>query len=149
MNEMQHTEKERHVKILSKIIENKKNSIMSLYFETQNLIMKNFFKSEFNNIGCLEDIKLFKDKLYDFKNIIGSANGYEFYNKLYIELIENAEKKKDYILENGEINIFTKSQVTTALAVAHDPHPVFSFIKTFFRKLGKVFTSRKCYGKYK
>ncbi len=136
-NELQYTEKTSSIKLLNKLINETKEDIKSLFFKTQNLIMTKFFKSEFNNIRNLDDIKNFNAKLYNYKNIIGFSDGYTFYNEFYCDMMNVIEEKKSYIEQYGEINLFEK--VNTGLMLVDNTKNAFSFITTFIRKIKKLF----------
>lgn len=137
IGELQYTDKPRLMKLLNKLIDIKKKEIISLFFETQNIIMNTFFINEFNNIRNLEDIKAFKQRFYDFKDIIGSTDNYEFYNSLYRRMMEKLESKKEHIEKFGEINLFETS--SNSLILINNTRTAISFVTTFFRKLKKLF----------
>ena len=123
--------------MLNKLINETKEDIKSLFFKTQNLIMTKFFKSEFNNIRNLEDIKNFNTKLYNYKNVIGFSDGYTYYNEFYCNMMNVIEEKKSSIEKYGEINLF--ENVNTGLMLVDNTKNAFSFINTFVRKLKKLF----------
>ena len=56
-SELQYANKVSEIKLLNKLIASKKDSITSIFFKTQNLIIESCFISEFNNIRNLEDVK--------------------------------------------------------------------------------------------
>jgi len=135
-SELKYTDKISSIKILYKLIDDTKKDIKSLFFKTQNLIMTKCFKSEFNSIRNMEDIKNFNNKLYNFKNIIGFTNEYTYYNELYRNMMEVIEEKKTYIEKYGEINLF--ENVNTSLMLVENTQNSFSFITTFIIKLRKL-----------
>lgn len=124
---------------LNKLIDYKKQKITNLFFQSQNYIMKNCFNYEFNNLRNLDDIHLFKNRLYDFKNIIGYNNQYTFYNDFYCSMMNALDTKKEYIKSHGSINIL--SSECTALMIVDKSKNKFAFAKTFFRKLKELFGS--------
>ena len=77
-----------------------KEKISHLYIKTQNLIIKSFFDTEFTKITELEELENFRRKLYKYSDIIGSTDGYEFFDNYYIEMMNKLEHKCN-ILENG------------------------------------------------
>ncbi len=77
-----------------------KQKLVSYFFETQNIIIKNFFDNEFNNITNLEELEQYRRKLYKFTNIIASIKDYTFFDNYYIEMMNKLEHKSN-ILENG------------------------------------------------
>ena len=93
-----------------KKIQDLKNEITLTFMRTQNLIISSYFDNTFNSITNLENLEMFRRKLYHFKDYLGSAEGYTFFNDYYIQKMDELEKKYN-LLENGGIDIDT----TTAL----------------------------------
>lgn len=79
-----------------------KKEIKITFMRTQNLIIESFFNSEFNKITNLYQIDLYREKLYNFRDYLGSAEGYTFFDDFYIEKIANLNHKAN-IIENGGI----------------------------------------------
>lgn len=79
-----------------------KEKIAKCYINTQNLIIENFFNNEFAKIDTLENLDIFRRKLSDFSNIVGTVDGYEFFENYYSEIMNKLEHKSN-ILENGGI----------------------------------------------
>lgn len=79
-----------------------KQKISSTYINTQNLIIKEFFDYEFNQISNLEELETFRRKLYKFSDIIGSIQNYKFFDNYYIEMMNKLEHKCN-VLENGGV----------------------------------------------
>lgn len=140
-SELQYANKVSEIKLLNKLIASKKDSITSIFFKTQNLIIESCFISEFNNIRNLEDVKEYKNKLYNFKNIMGSNENYTFYNEFYRKIMENLEKKKEQIEQFGEINLFETSE--NSLVLVDNTKHALSFVSTFFVKIKKLFGFNK------
>lgn len=124
---------------LNKLIDYKKQKITTLFFQTQNYIIKNCFNYEFNAIRNLDDIHTFKNKLYDFKDIIGSNIDYSFYNDFYCSMMNILDSKKEQIKALGEMNL--SSSKTTSLVIIDNKKNKLVFAKTFFRKLKELFKS--------
>ena len=139
--ELQYANKVNEIKLLNKLISEKKNNITSTFFKTQNLIIESCFVSEFNNIRNLDDIKEYKRKLYNFKNIMGSNENYTFYNEFYRKIMENLEKKKEQIELLGEINLFETPE--NSLVLVDNTKHALSFVSTFFVKVKKLFGFNK------
>ena len=137
VSELQYTEKINSIKLLNELIDETKKEIKSLFFKTQNLIMNKCFKSEFNSIRNLDDIKDFNKKLYNYKDIIGTAEGYTFYNDFYRNIMNSIEEKKAYIEANGEINLF--ENINTSLILIDETQKTFSLINTLILKIRKLF----------
>lgn len=140
-NELQYANKVNEIKLLNKLVVSKKNAITSIFFKTQNLIIESCFVSEFNNIRSLNDIKDFKKKLYNFKNIMGSNESYTFYNEFYRKIMENLEAKKEQIETFGEISLFEPSE--NSLVLVDNTKHALSFIYSFFGKVKKLFGFNK------
>ena len=140
-SELQYANKVSEIKLLNKLIASKKDSITSIFFKTQNLIIESCFISEFNNIRNLEDVKEYKNKLYNFKNIMGSNENYTFYNEFYRKIMESLEKKKEQIEQFGEINLFETSE--NSLVLVDNTKHALSFFSTFFVKIKKLFGFNK------
>ena len=140
-SELQYANKVSEIKLLNKLIASKKDSITSIFFKTQNLIIESCFISEFNNIRNLEDVKEYKNKLYNFKNIMGSNENYTFYNEFYRKIMESLEKKKEQIEQFGEINLFETSE--NSLVLVDNTKHALSFVSTFFVKIKKLFGFKK------
>ena len=77
-----------------------KNEIMLTFLRTQNLIISSYFNTAFNKISTLEDVEKYRRKLYNFKDYLGSTDGYTFYHDYYVEQMAKLEHKYN-ILENG------------------------------------------------
>ncbi len=140
-SELQYANKVSEIKLLNKLIASKKDSITSIFFKTQNLIIESCFISEFNYIRNLEDVKEYKNKLYNFKNIMGSNENYTFYNEFYRKIMESLEKKKEQIEQFGEINLFETSE--NSLVLVDNTKRALSFVSTFFVKVKKLFGFNK------
>lgn len=83
-----------------KKIDELKNEIALTFMRTQNLIISSYFNKTFDNITNLEDLEDYRKKLYTFKDYLGFAEGYTFFNDYYIEKMSELEHKYS-ILENG------------------------------------------------
>ncbi|MCL2383339.1 MAG: hypothetical protein FWC79_04200 [Oscillospiraceae bacterium] len=141
ISQLNNAEKPREIKLLGELAAAKKQAILALFFATQNIIMKKFFSAEFNCVKTLNDIREFKQKIYNFKNVIGTTDGYEFYNRLYREMMELLQRKHEYIENHGDISLFYPNNYnsSTALVVVENTVSAFSFMNIFFKKLGKLF----------
>ena len=83
-----------------KKIDELKNEINITFMRTQNLIISSYFDKSFENIVDLEGVETFRRKLYNFKPLIGSTEGYSFFNAYYINKMEELEHKYN-LIENG------------------------------------------------
>lgn len=73
-----------------------KEKIKSTFLQTQNLIISSFFDDRLKKLTNTTQIENYRKYLYSFSNLIGTANGYNFFNDYYIskmaaldELYEN------------------------------------------------------------
>ena len=139
--ELEYADKISSIKLLNKLICKNKADINSLFFKTQNLIIDKCFKNEFNNIRNLEDIRSFNKKLYDFKNIMGSYDGYTFYNEFYRNMMQVVEEKRTYIEQYGEINLF--ENINNSLMLVDNTKTTFAFVSTLLDKCKKLFGFNK------
>lgn len=139
--ELQYADKVKSIKSLNNIINKTKQEIMNIFFKTQNLIIEKCFKSEFNNIRNLDDIKVFNQKIYNFKNIIGYSDDYTFYNEFYRKMMNSVQEKRVYIEKYGEINLF--ENINKSLMLVDNSKNIVSFIKTFISKCRKLFGLNK------
>lgn len=139
MEEMLNETKTKSIESLNKIINYKKQKITTLFFQTQNYIMWNCFMAEFKALRSFEDIHNFKNKLYEYKNIIGYNDNYSYYNDFYRLMMNMLVQKKEQIQNAGEINLLTNK--TTSLALVDTRTNKLNFIKILFRKLRELFKS--------
>ena len=103
-----------------------KDKISKLYIKAQNTIIKEFFTSEFDKMQELEELEHFRRKLYKYSDIIGSIEGYDYFDNFYSEMMNKLEHKCN-ILENGGTE--------TALYVKH--------LNPFVILLKKIFKTKK------
>ncbi|MGN1310145.1 MAG: hypothetical protein ACI4VP_00270 [Clostridia bacterium] len=139
IEELSYATNSKTIENLNKFIDYKKQKITTLFFQTQNYIIKHCFNYEFNNIRNLDDIHKFKNKLYDFKDIIGSNSNYTFYNDFYRSMMNLLETKKEQIKTNGSIDLLSPS--CTSLMIIDKNKNKLAFAKIFFRKLKELFKS--------
>ena len=84
------------VKTVSKIgkeISNLRNKINLLFINTQNLIMTSYFDNSFNAICNSNDIEVYRKKLYNYKDLIGTTSNYTFFNDYYVTKMACLEQK--------------------------------------------------------
>lgn len=135
--ELKYADKISTIKLLNKLIKKDKENIASIFFKTQDLIIEKFFKSEFNSIRNMDDIKTFNSKLYDFQNVLGYSDGYTFYNEFYRAMMNMVQEKKSYIEQYGELNLF--ENLNTSLMIVNNANYLVSFFTTFASKIKKLF----------
>ena len=88
-------------------IDELKNEITLTFLRTQNLIISSYFDKTFNDITNLEQVENYRKKLYNFKNYLGFAEGYTFFNDYYVKKMNALEDKYNSI-ENGEVELSLK-----------------------------------------
>lgn len=127
--ELAHSTKENAIKQLNYIIDFQKNAITTLFFNTQNYIIKQCFGKEFCNISSSPDLHTYKNLLYNYKSLIGYTKNYTFYNDFYRDMMKALEIKKE--------KIYSQANTSTALTIV-DKNSL-SFVKTLFSKVKKLF----------
>lgn len=93
-------------------IEKYRENINITFMQTQNLIIQEFFDSEYNNITNLEQLDTLRKKIVHFKPFLGLTENYTFFENYYLEIMNKLEHKSN-ILENGGTE--------TALQSKHSP----------------------------
>ena len=88
-------------------IDELKNEITLTFLRTQNLIISSYFDKTFNDITNLKQVENYRKKLYNFKNYLGFAEGYTFFNDYYVKKMNALEDKYNSI-ENGEVELSLK-----------------------------------------
>lgn len=103
-----------------KKIEELKNEISLTFMRTQNLIISSYFDKSFKEITNLEEVENYRRKLYNFKDYLGSMEGYTFFNDYYVSQMEKLEEKYNAI-EKGEfkpsIQLIPKKESKFALII--------------------------------
>lgn len=122
-----------HVKKLNMKVQALKSIILEKTLETQNIILSNCFNKQFEHIKTLEDIKKFQSDLYKFKNVLISSDNYHFYNDYYIDMMNQLEEKREFILKYGEIS--RAENFGTSLSTTQEQTYGFQFFKKLFQKL--------------
>lgn len=114
---------------MSEKINEIKSEILLIFLRTQNQIISSYFNSSFKKIKTLEDVENYRRKLYNFKDYLGSTDGYTFFHEYYVEQMAALEHKYN-VIENGGIE--------TALQVSNKKQNWFTLIinkiKSLFEK---------------
>lgn len=142
ISELEYENKVRNIKVLNEIISKQKANITKLFYEIQNYIIENCFTCEFNKINTIDDLTEFKFLLYNFKDVIGHADTYTFYNDFYRNMMNALEIKAEEVKRYGEISLF-EEKANTALAVIPKAKFIFNFANTFMYKLKRLFNYNK------
>lgn len=102
-NELQETNEKSKAEKISKQIDKSKEGIADLFLKIQNYVIQNGFETSFKAVKNLDELQDFKNKLYGFKDLIGTTENYSFYNDYYVKTMTEFERKKEYIEQYGEI----------------------------------------------
>lgn len=78
-----------------------KSEILLTFLRTQNLIISSYFNYGIKKIRTLEEVENYRRKLYNFKDYLGSTDGYTFYHDFYVEKMTELECIYNK-LENGQ-----------------------------------------------
>ena len=97
---------------VAKKIEECKNKINNLYFETQKLILTSYFNNQFNKILTTADIDEYRLRLYNYKNYIGISENYSEFNQFYINKMIDLDNKYESIVNNTSLTIISDSKIT-------------------------------------
>lgn len=77
-----------------------KSDITSTFIKAQNLIISSYFDKAFYSITDLEGVENYRRKLYNFKDYLGSSEGYTYFNDYYVNKMMDLEDKYN-LLESG------------------------------------------------
>lgn len=125
---------ENKIRRINKEIENGKKIIKEQFFKIQDKIILTAFTDEFNNIKNLADTTAFKMKLYSYKNLIGYSDDYTFYNDFYCSIMNELEKKVEYIKEYGSIDLL--GSLTPGMAIVPKVKKSVSLFRRILEKIG-------------
>lgn len=114
---------ETHINNVNKVqknyhkIDNLKSTIKTLFLETQNIILSSYFDNTINLIYTKESIEKYRNKLYNFRNLIATSDGYNFFNKYYIAKMADLENRAENILIPIETSLvlYKESLIKTLL----------------------------------
>ena len=121
------------IKNLSNRIEGLKSIILKLTLEIQNTIIYYCFNKEFDYIKDIKSLKAFQKHLYNFKYLIIDAEGYNYYNEFYREMMNRLEEKRELIKKYGVLTFFEESNKD--LVLFESPTYGLAFFKKLFGKL--------------
>ena len=96
---------------VAKKVENYKNKIRKLFFETQNLIYSSYFNTQFSKISTTADIDEYRLKLYNYKNYIGISDNYSDFNEFYINKMMDLDNTYEKIMNNTEVTVVSNSKI--------------------------------------
>lgn len=112
-----------------------RNTIAQQFLQTQNLILTSYFESYFKRIHTIEQIDAYRKKLYCYKDLIGTAENYTFFNDYYIEKMAALEYRR-MELEN---TLYNKDSEVSLTIVKHN------FIVDLFKKLKRLVVGNIAY----
>ena len=90
--------------------------IKRIYIETQHKILTSYFNKEFKAVKDIDQLKVFGDKLFKYRNLIGSDEGQVLYDEYYKEMLNKIQEKEFsfqnraliVVKENKIINVFKR-----------------------------------------
>lgn len=109
----------------SKIMENKE-IIKTLYINTQNTIYTSYFNNLLKRVENDIELSLARKKLYSYRSLIGTVNGYNDFNMYCLEFDKKVKQKQEEIKNKK------------ALMVIND-----NIIFRIFRKIKRLFNNSK------
>lgn len=86
------------------IIESLKKLIRDVTLETQELILTSCTKSDLELVRDNQNVKEFKNKLYNFKNILIQTEKYTFFNEFYCQMMSKLDVKRELIKKYGVLD---------------------------------------------
>lgn len=125
------------VKKLNEKIDTLKTQILDTTLATQNLIIEHCFHGEFDTIRDASSLNHFQQKLYEFNELLISADSYDFYHSFYHEMMQKLEEKRELIRQHGVLNYLNDLQ-TELLDLERD-HFGLKFFHRLFDKLKLLF----------
>lgn len=139
--ELSNADKEKDIKLLGRLIADKKNDIRNVFFETQNLIIQNCFTHEFDNISNMDDVNQFQNHLYNFKDVLCYTNNYTFYNDFYRDTMLALDSIRDVLERNESIEEYRKQN--QSLVLVDSSFGFINMFKKIIQKLRKLFYINK------
>ena len=97
-------------------IEKLRESIKCSYIKLQNLIIKEFFDFDFEQINNLEELEIYRRKLTNFDKYIGHIENYSFFDDYQAEMMNKLEHKSN-ILENGGTETALSTNLSTIFRI--------------------------------
>ncbi len=96
---------------IARKVEQYKEKIKTLYFNTQDLIYSSYFNLQFNKISTTADIDDYRLRLYNYKNYIGISENYSTFNEFYINKMIELDNKYESIMNNTSLVVANNSKV--------------------------------------
>ena len=119
------------IDVMNKKIKNLKSHITSTFIKTQKLITSSYFDNVFDSITDLEGVEKYRQKLYNFKDYLGSTAGDTFFNDYYVNKMMALEEKYNY-LENTSVGNVVDDSMYLTKKKSSKLLDFFNFIKSLF-----------------
>lgn len=112
-----------------KILLENMEKIKQLYIDTQALIFKSYFDRLLKRVETANELKMYKRKLIQYRELIGSEEGFQMYKEYYekqtirINLLEGKINKQSLVIvsENKIAKFFNKiKQIITGIKVSNE-----------------------------
>ena len=129
----QYSSESKKSKKINEQIEHIKSRILDITISTQNLIIENGFNGEYNLIRDQYTLNVFRQKLYDFNELLINTEAYIFYNNFYCEMMNRLEEKSEWLKTNGR-QAYLDNLQTDVLDLQKDNFSI-AFFKKIFEKL--------------
>ena len=118
-------------------IENLKKSIKETTIQTQELILTICTNADLELVRDTQSVKEFKNKLYNFKNILIQTEDYTFFNEFYCQMMEKLEVKRELIKKYGVLNYF--KDIRENLSLIETRQEPLNLFEIAIQKLKKLF----------
>lgn len=120
-----------------KAIDNLKLSIKELTLKTQELILTSCTRSDLSLVRDTQSVKEFKNKLYNFKELLIQSENYTFYNEFYCQMMEELDVKRELIKKYGVLNVF--KDIRESYALIETRQEKLNLFQVAINKLKEVF----------
>lgn len=111
-------------------ISNLRETINSIFMQTQNLIIQEFFDTEFNKIENLEQLENFRRRLTKFKSIVAITDDYTFFEDYFLDKMNKLEHKSN-VLENGGVETAIATKPFSILGLLNKLKDLLFYKKTY------------------
>lgn len=97
-------------------IESYKQSIQNTFIKTQNLILTSYFDSALKNVYSIQDIENFREKLYLYKDYLGTTENYSYFNNYYINMMSKLEEIREGLTDSTALTVYNRSTLEIILS---------------------------------